>query len=269
MAELEDDIRTWTDRAVAGVEPVTAEEAMASELAYRAGRPRRAAVTVCVALLITAAIVAFLMHDPADTTTVTSAPGSSVPTSATVPSPGETTTVTSPSSTTASEPAPPPTSPSPHTSVNVAGTYEGTSVYALWTENCTVDGIVDLEFTLESGEHWQFHNPNCGEIDSDNVYTGHGTFVLTTPDGATIVGSQYTRVPLEDNGGPISLTITGGTGHYEGAAGSCTMHNRLVQPSIGKQFHSGTFACEISTPDTAGSTTTTSTSTTSTTVADV
>ena len=191
-----------------------------------------------MALLITVVIVAFLMHDPADTTTVTSDSGSSIPTSATTASSPETTIVTSSSSTTASEPAPPPTSPSPHATVNVAGTYEGTSVYDLWTEKCTVDGIVDLEFTLESGEHWQFHNPNCGEIDSNNVFTGRGTFVLTTPDGATIVGTEYTRVPLEDNGGPISLTITGGTGPYQGATGSCTLHNRFVQPYIGKQSHS-------------------------------
>jgi hypothetical protein len=41
------------------------------------------------------------------------------------------------------------------------------------------------------------------------------------------------------------LTITGGTGAYEGASGSCDLDNHLTQVGFGTQEQYGSFACDI------------------------
>jgi hypothetical protein len=249
MDELEHDIRTWTDKATAATDPVTADEVMALGRRPGAKRFRHRIALVCGALSLAVVLIAVLVVSRPDrTATVTSGGRADAPPSisSVPPPPGETR--------------------------HDQGTYKGTSTYDLWTERCTVDGVADYQLTLEAGPTWRIHNPSCGEISSDKIFTGVGTFVLTVTDGTTLTGTSYTRVPLADNGGPIDLTITGGTGALTGSAGSCILENSLVQPYIGKQFHSGTFTCDITTlinatsvpPTTSSEVTTTEPATTTT-----
>jgi hypothetical protein len=269
MAELEQDIRSWTDEAVAGTDPVQADEVMrrasAHPSARRRGRAIAAVVTAAVALAVLAAIALRPDGGP-DRSSVLSDGGasSSSSTSATTGRPTSSTAVSASTTTTTTSAT---TGELVVPTMRVAGTYQGTSTYRLFTENCTVDSVVDLTFTLSTGEQWTFHNPNCGEIDADNVFTGNGTFVVTTDDGSTFIGTEHTHVPLDDNGGPIDLKVTGGTRSFAHASGQCVLQNQVTDvlqnqvtdATLGRQHHSGSFSCDIPLGDTTAPSSTTTT----------
>jgi hypothetical protein len=137
-------------------------------------------------------------------------------------------------------PTPAPAPKAPH----FEGHYHGTSYFALATPTCAmVDTVLDAEFVVSSSETWQLHNQYCGTI-TDGRFTASGTFTFAAPDGSTLSGtSQTTDVVLADNGGPIDLRITNGSGRFDGATGSCSLDNTVRNLEFGHQEQSGSFRC--------------------------
>ena len=53
---------------------------------------------------------------------------------------------------------------------------------------------------------------------------------------------------MTSDGEPYVLTITGGTGRYSSASGSCALDNHLTDTAPWAQEHYGSFSCEITAP---------------------
>jgi hypothetical protein len=142
--------------------------------------------------------------------------------------------------------APPPGDAPRAGEVHVEGSYAGTEHYGFTTGACPdLDHTLDSTFELDDGTVWQYHSEYCGELDGD-LWSGSGTFAFTTPDGDTITGTkdvEATEVPSA--GQPVVLIITGGSGPYDGASGSCELDNHLTQVQIGVQEQYGTFTCDF------------------------
>lgn len=131
------------------------------------------------------------------------------------------------------------------TSIHVEGAYQGTEQYAPTTGGCPdLDHTLVSTFQLDDGSTWLYRSEYCGTLNGTH-WTGAGTFEFTTPDGDAIAGTTSTVAEVPSPGVPLVLTITGGTGTYEGASGSCDLDNHLRQIEFGAQEQYGTFACEI------------------------
>ena len=129
--------------------------------------------------------------------------------------------------------------------VRVEGSFAGTETYAFTDGGCPdLDHVLDATFELSDGTLWQYHTDYCGDLDGE-MWSGNGTFTLTTPDGSTLTGTRETGPVELSRGAPDPLTITGGTGRYDGASGSCVLEQHLTQVQIGVQEHDGTFTCDI------------------------
>jgi hypothetical protein len=134
------------------------------------------------------------------------------------------------------------TSPAP---VHVEGTYRGTEHYSPTAGGCPdLDHVLVSTFELTDGSSWDYRSEYCGTLDGTH-WTGAGTFEFTTPDGDTITGTTGSEGEVPSPGLPLVLTITGGTGAYEGASGSCDLDNHLTQVGFGTQEQYGSFACDI------------------------
>lgn len=130
--------------------------------------------------------------------------------------------------------------------VEAKGSYAGIGHYRLFTGQCP-DLKQDLDNTLvlDSGPTWALHADYCATIDKDNVWSGEGPFTLTVPGGETMTGILTSRAALPTGGVPYGLKITGGTGQYNGAEGSCSLTINLHETSFGEQAQDGTFDCHV------------------------
>jgi hypothetical protein len=158
--------------------------------------------------------------------------------------------------TTTTEPSPPGTPvPTPEVgteSVRVRGTYRGLEHFELFTGPCSfMSHVLESTFEVDGGAAWRFHSDYCGTIDGD-MWTGSGTFMFTTEDGATISGETSNSARLPSTGEPYDLHVTAGTGSFAGATGSCSLDNHLRQIRFGLQEQYGTFSCDITRSKTAG-----------------
>lgn len=170
--------------------------------------------------------------------------------------PGDTPTGASPTSTQI-EPAVPPTVPTTAASTPptggvattaVVGTFQGEEQYRPTDGGCPdLDHVLTSTFALTDGTAWAFRAEYCGTIQGD-AWSGGGTFVLTGPDADTLTGTFTSSASVTSAGEPYVLTITGGTGRYAGAAGSCALDNHLIDTAPWAQEHHGSFSCEISAP---------------------
>jgi hypothetical protein len=125
------------------------------------------------------------------------------------------------------------------------GTYQGIEHYALNTGRCAyLDHNLDSTFNLVHGPKWQYHSDYCGILNGDR-WTGAGTFVITVPGGATLLGTFRDSARLPSAGEPFKLTITAGSDQFRGASGSCILDNHLRQIEFGLQEQFGTFVCDI------------------------
>jgi hypothetical protein len=128
----------------------------------------------------------------------------------------------------------------------VAGTYSGIEHYTFIGGDCGLRSTLDAEFALTDGTVWAYHADYCGEIDSGEwvSQTDDGTFTL--PDGSTLtVEIPFQRLPLDTDGAPVELTVTGGTGTFARASGTCRLDNHLTDVASDTQLHDGTFVCDI------------------------
>jgi hypothetical protein len=186
---------------------------------------------------------------PSSTTETTAAPTTDVPattaiaaTSTTAPS-GEPTTTSTPM--TVAPTVPPTTAPDGITEVSmITGTYRGTGPTWSFSERCAdLTHTFDGEVTLADGERWAMHQDYCGRVDQDDRWTGEGTFTFTTPDGATVSGTFTSRAQLPTDGEPYRMTITGGTGGFTGARGTCDMDNHVEERPAGTNQQWGDLRC--------------------------
>jgi len=182
---------------------------------------------------------------PEDTTTTTEAPTTTT-----------TTTTPSASSTTSTVPTtqPPAVVPQtePLTHRPISGTYRGAGLqYEPFPGSCaSLAHRLDAVFVLDAGEQWNYRADYCGTVDGaiwapGTTWTGAGTFMFTTPAGATITGTFTSRAVLPSTGEPYDLTVTGGTGDWTGATGTCHLTNQMRMLPSGLQEQAGTFACDL------------------------
>jgi hypothetical protein len=155
---------------------------------------------------------------------------STAPTTATVPSTTSTPTTAAP----------------PANAVRYTGSYRGTEHYRLNTGRCSyLDHDLVETFTRDDGTTWNFEQIYCGTVDGD-LWTGVGTFTITTAHG-TITGTVHDSATLPSAGEPYDIVVTGGTGRFAGASGSCHLDNHLRQVGFGTNEQWGTFSCAIGT----------------------
>jgi hypothetical protein len=114
--------------------------------------------------------------------------------------------------------------PAPPRDLNreVSGPFTGTTVFDFSTPRCSfVHQVFDATYQAEAGGSGTFHIDTCvSDALVDGAFPVDGSFVLTTPSGATLTGSVTGRV----FGGPpqldFTLTVTGGTGQFQGVTGT-------------------------------------------------
>jgi hypothetical protein len=141
------------------------------------------------------------------------------------------------------DPAPAPDVPG---AVQVSGTFQGMATYTVSTGDCDLDHVLDSTFTLTDGTTWSVHATYCGVFESTDRWRGTGVFTaIVSPTGDTLTGRLVSSAALPTDGEPYTLDITGGTGAYDGATGTCTLDNHLVETGAGTQSQSGDFACAI------------------------
>lgn len=176
----------------------------------------------------------------------------------------ESTSTTSPTtapstSSTSTEPDPlvattsvPPVSPPPTTDprgFSITGTFEGTTAAAYTIDPARCPQIVselDATMTTSSGETWLLHEDGCGEIHDDFTrYAGAGPFTISAGSGDTLSGTYVSNAPLPTDGEPYTLTITGGTGEWAGATGTCDLDNHMEALPGGGVRQYGTFTCSV------------------------
>ena len=116
-----------------------------------------------------------------------------------------------------------------------------------------LDHHLDEVFTLNDGTPWTFASVYCGTIDANSVWSGTGTFTLTSPAGDTLVGRSTSQAKIPSTGVPYHLDIESGTGSFTGASGPCTVDEHLAPIVFGVQRHSGSFTCTLTTPAGTGS----------------
>lgn len=172
------------------------------------------------------------------------------PSSSTVP---ETTApvITAPDATTSPDTVAPTTAPNDPAAgaLSISGTFRGTSPIIGGSEgHCEqLIHVFDATMSLNSGESWAMHENYCGWLEG-NMWNGKGTFTLTADSGDTLTGTFTSRAPIPTDGEPYHLTITGGTGGYAGASGTCTIDNHLRPAGPGSQEQYGTFTCDATLP---------------------
>jgi hypothetical protein len=126
------------------------------------------------------------------------------------------------------------------------GRHAGIEHFELHTRLCPVlDHHLRETFTLTDGTTWSFRAHYCGTIDSHNVWTGVGSFTITTANGSTLSGTFTDSAQLPSVGVPYELDIATGTGTFAGARGSCLLDNHLRTISPGVQHQSGLFVCDL------------------------
>jgi hypothetical protein len=166
-----------------------------------------------------------------------------------VPSPStavdESTTTTSPTTTSTTTAAAYPAPEAP-TALHLEGKHDALEHFEFGNPRCPVLAH-DLAgtMTMSDGAVWQFTETYCGILEPGPTWVGHGTFVLTAPDGSTLTGTFGNSAPLPTKGVPYRLDIDTGTGTYAGATGTCAVDNHLDQPEFGKQYQFGTFTCDV------------------------
>jgi hypothetical protein len=128
------------------------------------------------------------------------------------------------------------------------GVFSGVEHYTLTRDaGCEVHSILDTTWTHGNGATWTYHADYCGKLSGTTWSSSGGTVTITTEDGSTITGTMNAQtVSTVSHGEPYGLSITGGTGAYAGAAGSCNLDNHLVAVALGEQQQSGNFSCSIS-----------------------
>jgi hypothetical protein len=126
------------------------------------------------------------------------------------------------------------------------GRHSGIEHFQLHTRLCPVlDHHLHETFALTDGTAWTFRAHYCGTIDAHGVWTGVGSFAITTGSGSTLSGTFTDSAQLPSVGIPYELDINTGTGAFAGASGSCMLDNHLRTIAPGAQHQRGIFVCDL------------------------
>jgi hypothetical protein len=170
------------------------------------------------------------------------------PSTTTVVGDSTTTSSSTTSTTTTTAPAAAPEQPSTGTPTvwHLEGRHQAHEHFEFGNPRCPVL-THDLAGTMRmtDGAVWQLTETYCGILEPGPTWVGHGTFVLTAPDGSTLTGTFGNSATLPTRGVPYQLDIAAGTGTYVGATGTCDVDNHLFQPEFGEQDQWGTFTCDV------------------------
>jgi hypothetical protein len=126
------------------------------------------------------------------------------------------------------------------------GRHSGVEHFQVHTKLCPVlDHHLRETFTLTDGSTWTFRAHYCGTIDAHDVWTGVGTFTITTADSSTLSGTFTDSAQLPSVGVPYEIDVAAGTGTFAGASGSCVLddHLRTIAPEV--QHQEGIFVCDL------------------------
>jgi hypothetical protein len=127
-----------------------------------------------------------------------------------------------------------------------SGSYEGSETFVRATGGgCDLDHVLDLTLTPAGGAPWTLHATYCGVLEGEDRWRGQGPAVITTATGDTLTGRLVSAADLPTEGEPFAVEITGGTGAYEGAVGTCNFDNHLIQTGPGSQDQFGDWSCSI------------------------
>jgi hypothetical protein len=130
------------------------------------------------------------------------------------------------------------------------GQHNGVERIEFHTKLCAVlDHRLRETFTLTDGTTWSFQAHYCGTIDAHGIWTGVGTFVITTTN-ATLSGTFTDSAQLPTLGVPYELDVNSGSGAFAGASGSCILDDHVSSLAPGEQYQEGDFVCDL----TSGST---------------
>ncbi len=130
---------------------------------------------------------------------------------------------------------------------HVEGRHSGVEHFQGRTPQCAVlDHRLLQTFTLADGTAWSFRSHYCATVDAHALWTGVGSFTITTGDGSTFSGTFTESAQLPTVGVPYVIDVKRGTGAFAGARGSCVLdvHLRTIAP--GWQHQEGIFVCDIS-----------------------
>jgi hypothetical protein len=148
-----------------------------------------------------------------------------------------------PTSTTAAPTTPTPSAPS--AIEHISGTFDGIDHFRLAEGQCEVIHDDRFTFRASDGSVWELQHDQCARLDGD-LWSATGTFTLTAPDGATLTGTSVQEdIHVPTTGEPYELTITGGTGRFDGADGTCAVDTHITPGSLGTQHQDGTFTCDF------------------------
>jgi hypothetical protein len=126
------------------------------------------------------------------------------------------------------------------------GVHSGIEHFTGKTSDCVeLDHRLVESMTLTDGEVWQFQAHYCGIIGKTGLWSGAGSFSITTGRGATLTGTFRDSAQLPSSGVPYELDVARGTGTFKGARGSCVLENHLHAGAVGVQQQSGTFVCDL------------------------
>ena len=153
----------------------------------------------------------------------------------------------------AGEPAPKPGSSGtltplspPDVTWHFEGQHSGIESFQVHTNLCPVlDHHLHETFTLTDGSIWDFQAHYCGTIDAHGVWTGVGSFVITTSSDSSLSGTFTDSAQLPSVGVPYELDVSSGSGTFAGANGSCMLDNHLSPIAPGEQSQEGTFVCDF------------------------
>jgi hypothetical protein len=141
--------------------------------------------------------------------------------------------------------------PPPPGAQRLEGASTGTERWVETSGGCpTLDHTTDETVTMADGTAWAYHGTHCGELSqSQTQWRGGGDITLTTAGGDTIT-LQWTHdwLPVPPTRVQILATVTGGTGAWAGATGTCLIDEGLTMGVFavnGNSFHQGTVTCDV------------------------
>jgi hypothetical protein len=83
------------------------------------------------------------------------------------------------------------------------------------------------------GAVWAYHADYCGDVEGSQWH-GDGTFSLTSPGGDSLTGTlSVGSLTMGTAGSPRLVAITGGSGAWAGATGSCLIDETVQVSSFG------------------------------------
>jgi len=100
-------------------------------------------------------------------------------------------------------------------------------------------------WTQADGTIWHLVEDYCDAIDAHLLWSGAGTFVISTEDGSALSGRMAWSVQLPTVGVPYALNVTTATGRFAGARGVCALEDHLRIPEGGLTLHHGAFSCDL------------------------